>query len=64
MRSIAGVAAQRAEFGPALAGIVICTLAAAAFALVWLREIDLLTDAVRQVPPRSRVRSPDLPRGH
>jgi two-component system phosphate regulon sensor histidine kinase PhoR len=40
---------QRADFWPAVAGIVFCVLSACAFALVWGRDLDLLTDAVRRV---------------
>ena len=40
---------QWAAFWPALAGILICILAASAFALVWTRDLDLLTDQVRRV---------------
>jgi two-component system phosphate regulon sensor histidine kinase PhoR len=40
---------QWADFWPAMAGIVVCLLAACAFALVWGRDLDLLTDAVRRV---------------
>lgn len=36
-----------ASFWPAAAAIILTVLAAAAFALVWARDVDLLTDAVR-----------------
>ena len=49
---LAGLTAfQWADFWPALAGIVLCTLAAGGFALVWGRDLDLLTDQVRRVAP-------------
>jgi two-component system phosphate regulon sensor histidine kinase PhoR len=38
-----------AEAWPALAGIAVSIAAAVAFALVWGRDLDLLTDAVRHV---------------
>jgi two-component system phosphate regulon sensor histidine kinase PhoR len=40
---------QWADFWPAVAGIVVCLLTACAFALVWGRDLDLLTDSVRRV---------------
>ncbi len=40
-----------ADFWPALAGIAIGLLAAGAFALIWQRDLDLLTDAIRRVAP-------------
>jgi two-component system, OmpR family, phosphate regulon sensor histidine kinase PhoR len=40
---------QWADFWPAMAGIVVSTLIAGAFALVWGRDLDLLTDQVRRV---------------
>jgi two-component system phosphate regulon sensor histidine kinase PhoR len=42
-------AAQWADFWPAMLGIVVSILAALGFALVWARDLDLLTDAVREV---------------
>jgi two-component system, OmpR family, phosphate regulon sensor histidine kinase PhoR len=42
-------ALQWADFWPAMAGIVVSTLIAGAFALVWGRDLDLLTDQVRRV---------------
>ncbi len=38
-----------ASFWPAVVGIVICSAASGAFALVWGRDLDLLTDAIRLV---------------
>jgi two-component system phosphate regulon sensor histidine kinase PhoR len=43
-------ALQWADFWPAMAGIVVSTLIAGAFALVWARDLELLTDQVRRVP--------------
>jgi two-component system, OmpR family, phosphate regulon sensor histidine kinase PhoR len=43
------VAFQWADFWPATAGVAVSILAAAAFALVWGRDLDLLTDSVRRV---------------
>jgi two-component system phosphate regulon sensor histidine kinase PhoR len=40
---------QWADFWPAIVGIVLSGLAAGAFALVWARDLDLLTDSVRRV---------------
>jgi two-component system phosphate regulon sensor histidine kinase PhoR len=34
---------------PAIGGIVICLMVAGAFALVWVRDLNLLTEAVRRV---------------
>lgn len=54
-----------ASFWPALAGIAVCMAASGAFALVWARDLDLLTDAVRLVasderPPGHRGDGPVL----
>jgi len=38
---------------PALGGIVVCVVGSAAFALVWERDLDLLTDAVRRIAPEN-----------
>jgi two-component system phosphate regulon sensor histidine kinase PhoR len=38
-----------AAFWPAMAGIAVSALAAAAFALVWRRDLDLLTQSIRLV---------------
>jgi two-component system phosphate regulon sensor histidine kinase PhoR len=38
-----------ADFWPAMAGIVVSALMAAAFALVWARDLELLTEQVRRV---------------
>jgi two-component system phosphate regulon sensor histidine kinase PhoR len=38
-----------ADFWPATAGIVVSLLTSGAFALVWGRDLDLLTDSVRRV---------------
>jgi two-component system phosphate regulon sensor histidine kinase PhoR len=46
---VALAAAQRADLWPAMAGIVISILTAGTFALIWGRDLDLLTDAVRRV---------------
>ncbi len=40
---------QWAEFWPCLGGMMLCTLAAGAFALVWGRDLDLLMEQVRRV---------------
>jgi len=40
---------QWAAFWPCLGGMVLCTLAAGAFALVWGRDLDLLIEQVRRV---------------
>lgn len=40
---------QWADFWPAMAGIVVSMVTAGAFALVWGRDLDLLTDQVRRV---------------
>jgi two-component system phosphate regulon sensor histidine kinase PhoR len=40
---------QPAEVWPQIAGILASLLAAYAFALVWVRDVDLLTDAVRRI---------------
>jgi two-component system phosphate regulon sensor histidine kinase PhoR len=40
---------QWADFWPAMAGIAVSMLTASAFALVWGRDLDLLTDSVRRV---------------
>jgi two-component system phosphate regulon sensor histidine kinase PhoR len=42
-------AAQWAEPWPALTGIVVCIVAAGAFALLWARDLNLLSDSVRRV---------------
>lgn len=42
-------ALQWVDFWPAAAGMVVVMLAAGAFALVWGRDLDLLTDAVRRI---------------
>src|ERR1700742_2322245 len=42
-------ALQWADFWPAVAGIVVSTLIAGAFAMVWTRDLELLTDQVRRV---------------
>jgi two-component system, OmpR family, phosphate regulon sensor histidine kinase PhoR len=42
-------ALQWADFWPAMAGIVVSTLIAGAFSLVWARDLELLTDQVRRV---------------
>ena len=48
--TLALLAAGRwAEFWPAMMGIVVITTAACAFAFVWARDLDLLTEAVRRV---------------
>jgi two-component system phosphate regulon sensor histidine kinase PhoR len=39
----------RADFWPAVFGLVISCLSAACFMVLWTRDIDLLTDAVRQI---------------
>ncbi|HBK08231.1 MAG TPA: two-component sensor histidine kinase [Acetobacteraceae bacterium] len=54
-----------ASLWPALAGIVVCVATSGAFALVWGRDLDLLTDAVRRVAsndlnPRGTAESPVL----
>jgi two-component system, OmpR family, phosphate regulon sensor histidine kinase PhoR len=40
---------QWADFWPAMAGIMVSMVTAGAFALVWGRDLDLLTDQVRRV---------------
>ena len=40
---------QSVGFWPAARGIVVAILAAWAFALIWRRDLDLLTDGVRRV---------------
>ena len=40
---------QWADFWPAMAGIVLSFIIACAFALVWQRDLNLLTDSVRRV---------------
>ena len=48
--TLAFLAAGRwADFWPAMMGIVVSTTAACAFAFVWARDLDLLTEAVRRV---------------
>jgi len=42
-------AAQWAGLWPAVGGMAVCIVAAGGFALVWGRDLDLLTDAVRRV---------------
>jgi two-component system, OmpR family, phosphate regulon sensor histidine kinase PhoR len=42
-------AAQWADLWPAVGGMAVCIVAAGGFALVWARDLDLLTDAVRRV---------------
>ena len=40
---------QWADFWPAMVGIVVSLLTAALFAMVWGRDLELLTDALRRV---------------
>ena len=40
---------QRADFWPAAVGIVVSVVTAIAFAMVWGRDLDLLSDSVRRV---------------
>jgi two-component system phosphate regulon sensor histidine kinase PhoR len=42
-------AAQQAELWPAVIGMVVCILAAGAFALLWSRDLNLLSESVRRV---------------
>ena len=42
-------ACQWADFWPAFAGIMVSILLASAFALIWRRDLDLLTDSVRRI---------------
>ncbi|HEX2940390.1 MAG TPA: hypothetical protein VHO91_05025, partial [Rhodopila sp.] len=42
-------AAQWADVWPALVGIFVSLISAGVFALVWARDLDLLTEAVRRV---------------
>jgi two-component system, OmpR family, phosphate regulon sensor histidine kinase PhoR len=49
------IACQWADFWPAVAGIVVSILAAAVFAMVWGRDLDLLTDQVRRADADDRA---------
>jgi two-component system phosphate regulon sensor histidine kinase PhoR len=40
---------QWADFWPSVAGIVVCIMAAAALAVIWRRDLNLLTESVRRV---------------
>ena len=54
-------AAEWADFWPAMVGILVSMLSAGVFALVWARDLDVLTEAVRQVAADDP--SPAVPAG-